>query len=118
MPTFKTLQALALALPQVTEEPHFEKTSFRVKKKIFATYDAATKTAVLKFTEQEQDIFSIAGKGTVSAVNNKWGKQGWTNVDIAKVSKELLQDMLTTAYCDVAPAKLAALVKPANDTDI
>lgn len=38
MITLDTLRHLALSLPETTEEPHFEKTSFRVKKKIFA-YD-------------------------------------------------------------------------------
>ena len=28
---------IAMSLPEVTEEPHFEYTSFRVKGKIFAT---------------------------------------------------------------------------------
>jgi hypothetical protein len=37
---FEELRKLAMSFPEVTEEPHFEKTSFRVKKKIFATYDA------------------------------------------------------------------------------
>lgn len=39
MVSIDTLRKLALSFPEVTEEPHFEKTSFRVKKKIFATYD-------------------------------------------------------------------------------
>ncbi len=30
------LRTLALSFPEATEDPHFEKRSFRVKKKIFA----------------------------------------------------------------------------------
>ena len=30
---------LAMSFPDVTEEPHFENTSFRMSKKIFATFD-------------------------------------------------------------------------------
>lgn len=32
-----TARRFALSLPETTEEPHFEKSSFRVKGKIFAT---------------------------------------------------------------------------------
>ncbi len=33
MVTIDSLRKLALSFPEATEEPHFEKTSFRVKKK-------------------------------------------------------------------------------------
>jgi len=39
MITIDTMRALALLFPEVTEDSHFEKISFRVKKKIFSTYD-------------------------------------------------------------------------------
>lgn len=35
--TLEEVRKYALSLPEVTEEPHFEKTSFRVRGKIFAT---------------------------------------------------------------------------------
>jgi len=38
MMSFIQLKEIALGLPETTEEPHFEKTSFWVRKKIFATY--------------------------------------------------------------------------------
>jgi predicted DNA-binding protein (MmcQ/YjbR family) len=47
MVTIDTLRKIALSLPETTEEPHFEKTSFRVKKKIFATYDALKNRACI-----------------------------------------------------------------------
>ena len=37
------LRRIAISFPQMTEAPHFTRTSFRVKKKIFATYDSQTK---------------------------------------------------------------------------
>lgn len=51
MLTFETLQDLALSFPETTEEPHFEKTSFRVKKKIFATFDAQNMRVSVKLSE-------------------------------------------------------------------
>ena len=37
MVTIDIFRKLALSFPEATEGPHFEKTSFRGKKKIFAT---------------------------------------------------------------------------------
>ncbi len=97
---------LALSFPETTEETHFEKTSFRVKKKIFATYDDLNKRACIKLSEVHQYIFSSVDRSIIYPVNNKWGKQGWTNIELSKISKELFIDALTTAYCEVAPKKL------------
>lgn len=97
---------MALSFPETNEEPHFEKTSFRVRKKIFATYDETKNRACLKLTEADQDIFSLAAPGIIYPVDNKWGKQGWTLVELAKVRKKLFSDTLISAYKAVAPPKL------------
>ena len=57
MVTVDTFRKLALSLPEVTEEPHFEKISFRIKKKIFATYDAKDNRACIKLSPNEQHVF-------------------------------------------------------------
>lgn len=110
----KELRALALSLPETSEAPHFEKTSFRVNKKIFATYDSKKDQACLKFSEIDQDVFSkIQG---ISPVPNKWGKQGWTFIQLEKVNNEILMDALKQAYCEVAPKNLAQIVRD-NEND-
>jgi predicted DNA-binding protein (MmcQ/YjbR family) len=111
MVSITTFRKLALSFPEVTEEPHFEKTSFRVKKKIFATYDAQKKRACLKLSEIDQHVFSTAAKAIIFPVDNKWGKQGWTLIEMGTVSKDLFLDALTTAYCEVAPKKLSDVIK-------
>jgi len=112
MVTLATLRKIALSFPETSEEPHFEKTSFRVKKKIFATYDDKTKRACIKLSEIDQDLFSLADNTIIFPVANKWGKQGWTLIEMKKVTKELFIDAITTAYCEVAPLKLAEQVNP------
>ncbi|WP_432710843.1 hypothetical protein [Pedobacter sp.] len=47
-------------------------------------------------------------------IDNKWGKKGWTLVKMKKVPADLFKDALTTAYCMVAPPKMAGLVRPDN----
>jgi predicted DNA-binding protein (MmcQ/YjbR family) len=116
MVTIDTFRKLALSFPEATEEPHFEKTSFRVKKKIFATYDVIKKRACIKLSEIDQNVFSSSDKSIIFPVDNKWGKQGWTLIEMSKVHKELFIDALTTAYCEVAPKKLADQIRP-NDNE-
>lgn len=110
MVTVDTLRKLALSFPEATEEPHFEKTSFRVKKKIFATYDANKNRTCIKLSEIDQDVFVSFDKSIIFPVDNKWGKQGWTLIEMEKVPNELFKDALTTAYCAVAPKKLVELL--------
>ncbi len=114
MVTINTFRKLALSFPEVTEEPHFEKTSFRVKKKIFATFDERNKRAIIKLSEIDQNVFSTAAKSIIYPVDNKWGKKGWTIIEMEKVNKKLFDDALTVAYCTVAPQKLAELVNRNN----
>ncbi len=106
MITIDILRAIALSLPEVTEEPHFEKISFRIKKKIFATYDGKNNSACIKLSEIDQNVFSAADKTIIFPVNNKWGKQGWTLVNLERVQRDLFIDAITTAYCEVAPKRL------------
>jgi len=98
------------ALPEVTEAPHFDKSAFKAGKKIFATVDEKLGCITIKLSIANQDIFSIAGKGAIYAVPNKWGQQGWTVIDLKQIRPDVLKEALKTAYCDVAPKKLAALV--------
>ncbi len=76
MVTIEILRKIALSFPEVTEEPHFEKSSFRIKKKIFATYDDVKKRACIKLSAIDQDVFSSSDKTIFYPVDNKWGKQG------------------------------------------
>lgn len=116
MATPDTLRQIALSFPETTEEPHFDKTSFRVRGKIFATYDSNRNRASIKLSEIDQSVFSSAAKSAIFPVDNKWGKQGWTQIEMDKVDGELFLDALTTAYCEVAPKKLADQVRPADNT--
>jgi len=105
MVDIKTFRQLALSFPEATEEPHFDKTSFRIKKKIFATVSIPDNTAVLKLSLIDQSVFTLNATA-IYPVNGTWGKQGWTTIDLKKVRKDILKDALTTAYCNVAPKKL------------
>lgn len=102
---------MALSFPETTEQPHFEKISFRVKNKIFATYDAATNQVCIKLSEIDQNVFSLVNREAIFPVPNKWGKQGWTFIKLDSVESEIFTDALTTAYFEVAPKTLSEQVK-------
>lgn len=106
----------ALSYPETTEEPHFEKTSFRVRKKIFATYDSKTHLACLKLSEKDQDLFSLFDSKLIFPVPNKWAKQGWTLAKIEALEEEVITDLLHAAFCQVAPEKLKNPPHPPTTT--
>lgn len=111
MVDIKTFRQLALSFPEAVELPHFEKTSFRVNKKIFATLDIKKNLACLLFSEIDQSVFSAYDNTIIYPVPNKWGKKGATYIELKKVPKRLLKDALTIAYCRVAPARLSVKFK-------
>ena len=108
---------MALSFPEVTEVPHFEKPSFRVVKKIFATLNLKENRVCVKLPEIEQDVFASFDRNIIWPVPNKWGKMGWTLVDLGNIRIEMLLDILRTAYCEVAPKRLADLVNKPEDLD-
>lgn len=102
MVTIETFRTLALSFPNTMEEPHFEKTSFRINKKIFATFDEKNNRAVLKLNEIDQSVFCASSELIFYPIPNKWGKQGWTIVELSKVRPEMFEDALILSYQNVA----------------
>jgi len=94
----ETFKQLALSFPEATEQPHFEKTSFRVNKKIFATLDIKNNRACFLLSEIAQSVFSAYDQSIIYPVPNKWGKQGATFVELEAVPKSMLKDAMTQAY--------------------
>jgi len=105
MVSFETFRKLALSFENTTEEPHFEKTSFRINKKIFATFDEKNNRAVLKLNEIDQSVFCASSEMIFYPVDNKWGKQGWTIVELSKVRPEMFEDALLHSYQNVITKK-------------
>lgn len=84
MVTIETFRKLALSFPEAVEQPHFHKTSFRVKKKIFATMDEKEKRVVLKFSLVDQSVFSPPSK-TSESIDFAW--------HLRKIVDKILQDI-------------------------
>jgi len=72
----ETVRQIALSLPEATEAPHFDKPSFRIGKKIFATLNIPANRVCVKLSVTDQDLFSTFDRTAIYPVPNKWGKQG------------------------------------------
>lgn len=108
MVTIDEMISRAMSFPEVSHTPHFEKESFRVKKKIFATLDTKKQRAVVKLSPIDQSVFSAYDPDVIFPVAGGWGKQGWTVIELRKVRKTMFKDALQTAYRTVAPKSLSA----------
>ena len=96
------VRRVALGLPGVEEKAHWERPSFRVRKKIFATLWVAERVVVVKLTVEEQSVFCEAEGGVFEPVPGGWGRQGWTRGYLDRMHPDLLEDVLGVAYGVVA----------------
>ena len=95
----------ALALEGVEEKPHHDKISFRIKGKIFATLNLAATRGCVCLSHIDQSAFSAFDASIIYPVPNKWGKAGWTNIDLNTAHPEQIQDILLTGYTFIKSGK-------------
>lgn len=107
MISIATCIKMALSFEEAVQQPHFEKTSFRVNKKIFATLDTEKEQVVLKLSEIDQSVFCAFDPAVVYPVPGAWGRQGWTILVLKDLRKQMLMDALTLSYCIAAPKRLS-----------
>ncbi len=108
MVDIETFKQMALSFDGALELPHFEKASFRINNKIFATLDVVNERACVKLNENDQSVFCTINKAIIYAVNNKWGKQGWTLIELKNVRKTILKDALSKSYLEATTKKKTA----------
>jgi hypothetical protein len=109
-------RTLALSLPEANEEPHFDRPSFRVRKKIFATLWEPQGKCMVKLTPEQQDDYVEAHPDTVEPVRGIWGAMGATLVNLtgkAAAKPTLLRELLTLAWRNAAPKRIAAQLESA-----
>ncbi len=105
MLTVDEVRELALAFDEAVELPHFHLTSFRIRKKIFATMDAEERLVMIALTPVEQSLF-VDGDG-IRPVPGGWGLKGSTHFAIDRVRRDVFEHALRTAYRAKAPKSLA-----------
>jgi len=97
------VRALAMALPEVEEAPHFESASFRVRGKILATL--GTETCTLKLPREIQESLSQSDPRAIELPAH-WGKYGWTTITLAEFEPGRLAELIAMSWRQVAPKAL------------
>ena len=101
MVTAERFRQLALALPGAVELPHFDRASFRVNKKIFATLKEKDNIAVLMFSPLQQSVFCAFDKTIVYPVPGAWGLKGCTIFELGKVKQSMIKEALQVVYEEI-----------------
>jgi hypothetical protein len=96
----------ALSLPEATEQPHFDYTSFRVRGKIFVTAPPDGQHLHV-FVDEEQRELALAVHST--CVEKLWwgGKVAGLRVDLSKADAKVVNELVRQAWAHKAPKKLA-----------
>jgi len=108
--TQSTVRAIALSLPEAEEHPHFDRPSFRVRGKIFATLPPpkdGPELVVLKLPVLVKESLQQTDASAIVSLGN-WDKGGWTQLDIGRMDHDKLADLIRLAWRQVAPKTLSA----------
>ncbi|PSJ50779.1 MmcQ/YjbR family DNA-binding protein [Kumtagia ephedrae] len=96
---------IALDLPEAEEKAHFGKPDFRVRNRIFATLPPGGRV-VFKLTPEEQTVVTEAEPGIFRPVKGGWGRQGWTEADLAAADETTMRSACRMAWRNAAPPGL------------
>ncbi len=98
---------VALGLPDSIEGSHQGHADFRVGKRIFATLGYPDRNfGMVKLTPEQQSVLVDAEPNIFQPVSGGWGKQGSTQVRLAKADLTTLTSALTLAWTNIAPKAL------------
>ncbi|WP_031465813.1 MmcQ/YjbR family DNA-binding protein [Sciscionella sediminilitoris] len=106
MPDATRLRALALSLPEAFERETWGKPTFRIGAKLFATLAADEQSVVLRATYEEQAAM-LAHDPDTFAVAPYQGRYGWIRVRLATIAEDQLAELVTEAWRQAAPKRLA-----------
>jgi hypothetical protein len=101
------VRKIALSLPEVTEEPHFHRTSFRVRGKIFATVIPDEPFLNVMVGESTREPALSVCSHCVEKLF--WGKKvAGLTVDLREAKPALVAELLAQAWREKAPKSLHA----------
>lgn len=96
-----SVRELATSLPDVTEEPHFHFTSFRIDGKIFATMPPSGVLLHVFVAEEERELAVLAHPEVCEELH--WGKRlVGVKIDLKAAGDDLVATLIRAAYDDKA----------------
>ncbi len=112
--TLDDARRLALALPEAHEVPHFDRTSFRIGTKIFATAEAAEGTHLNVFVDPHETRALVTAQPATYA-ELWWGKTlSGVRVTLPTAEETELAELLADAWRRKAPKRLHHLLDEPN----
>jgi hypothetical protein len=93
---------IALSFDGAGEYPHFDRRAFKARV-TFATLAPDELTANIKFAPDEQALKCAVAPEAFAALDNAWGRRGWTCALLAALSEAELQSALEMAWRHAAP---------------
>lgn len=105
--TLNQVRKLALQLPEVTEEPHFDRTSFRVRGKIIATaIEGGSSLNVMAGETTREPLLALYPDFVTKLF---WGKKvcGVT-VNLNSATSDLISELLENTWREKAPKSLTS----------
>lgn len=101
----ETARRFALSLPETTEEPHFDMSSFRVRGKIFAT--VPPQGGLLHVFVDETEARTLAASNPSAYSELWWGKRlSGVRVELSNADRGEVCELLEQAWRRRAPKRL------------
>ena len=108
----EAVRKIALSLPEVTEEPHHDFRSFRVKGKIFVTMPPGAERIHVFLADQARQVALSMHPEFVEKL--LWGgKVVGVRVSLSAAKPSVVKAMLEQAWVNKAPKAVQAKYKPA-----
>jgi hypothetical protein len=104
-----TARRFALSLPETTEEPHFDMSSFRVRGKIFCTVPPDGKR--LHVCVGADEVRALVDEDPAAFEAIVWGKRevsDWIRVHLAAAERAQVCELLEDAWRSKAPKRVLA----------
>ena len=107
--TSDDIRRIALLLPEAEELPHFDRASFRVRGKIFATLHSNGEWVMLKLPAEVKEAVIQADPDAHVPLPGAWERSGSTQLRIGRMDSEKLADLVRLAWREKAPKALKAI---------
>jgi hypothetical protein len=104
---FERVRRFALSLPEAVETPHFERTSFRVRGKIFATAPANGRS--LNVFVSEPEIRASVAEDPATFHELRWGTRlVGLAIELAHANPAVVLELVTESWRGKAPKSLVS----------